>query len=309
MYKLKATLQVSLTCAVVFLLCSIPPTTEAQQTITVTAIVNGTSTPSSGGGSGGGGGGGGGASSDASVSNQVQFKGKAYPGSQVSLLKDGALVARVPASPDANFEISLSGFSNGTYNFGVWAEDIKGERSITQTFNVTLTSGVTTVVSGIFLPPTISVDKLEVRRGDILTIIGQSVPQATVNIFVHPEEEVIKTVKASEDGSWIYKFDTLEVAYGDHITKARSSSKADISTFSQSVGFKVGYTNVATPKIAKKIKSDLNDDGRVNLIDFSILAYWYKRSTSSESLKKVDLNSNRAVDLIDFSIMAYEWTG
>ena len=53
-------------------------------------------------------------------------------------------------------------------------------------------------------------------------------------------------------------------------------------------------------------KGDLSGDNKVNLIDFSILAYWYKRP---QPLAKNDLNADGKVDLIDFSIMAFHWTG
>jgi hypothetical protein len=50
----------------------------------------------------------------------------------------------------------------------------------------------------------------------------------------------------------------------------------------------------------------MNNDRRVNLVDFSIAAYWYKRSSPPAS---VDLNGDGKVDLVDFSIMAFYWTG
>jgi len=51
-------------------------------------------------------------------------------------------------------------------------------------------------------------------------------------------------------------------------------------------------------------RGDLNKDGRVNLIDFSILLYWWGRTNSC-----ADLNGNGIVDLPDFSVMLYYWTG
>ncbi|MDQ5962591.1 MAG: hypothetical protein QG653_398, partial [Patescibacteria group bacterium] len=53
-------------------------------------------------------------------------------------------------------------------------------------------------------------------------------------------------------------------------------------------------------------RCDINQDGRVNLLDFSILAFWYKRAGFPE---KVDLNTDKKVDLSDVSILAYCWTG
>ena len=54
-------------------------------------------------------------------------------------------------------------------------------------------------------------------------------------------------------------------------------------------------------------KADLNSDGRIDLIDFSIAAYWYKREFLPAA-KRCDLNSDGRIDLIDFSILAYFWT-
>ncbi len=56
----------------------------------------------------------------------------------------------------------------------------------------------------------------------------------------------------------------------------------------------------------KEIQADVNRDRRVNLIDFSIAAFWYKRQGAPAHL---DLNDDHIVDLADMSIMAYYWTG
>jgi hypothetical protein len=56
----------------------------------------------------------------------------------------------------------------------------------------------------------------------------------------------------------------------------------------------------------KKERSDINGDGRINIVDFSVSAYWYKRPNPPKS---IDLNDDGKVDLTDFSIMAYYWTG
>ncbi len=65
---------------------------------------------------------------------------------------------------------------------------------------------------------------------------------------------------------------------------------------------------VPTPveKERPAIRGDVNKDNRVNLVDFSIAAYWYRRLSPPAS---VDINGDGRVDLIDFSIMAFYWTG
>lgn len=254
--------------------------------------------------SGGGGGGGGGIIAPITA---VVFKGKAYPSSDITLLKDAQVVAITKAGPDANFEIRLSGLSAGTYTFGVWGEDNKGNRSITYAFTASVTTGVTTLISGIFLPPTIIVDKKEVRKGDIIKILGQSVPSAEVAILINSETELLKKIIADVSGAWLYQLDTLEIEYGDHTAKARSTKNGDITTFSKTIRFKVGLKNVLADEPQKCATiADTNIDCKVNLIDFSILAFWYKKSTP---LSIVDLNNDGVVNLVDFSIMAFYWTG
>ena len=49
---------------------------------------------------------------------------------------------------------------------------------------------------------------------------------------------------------------------------------------------------------------DLNGDGKVNLIDFSILLFYWGSDNAC-----ADQNSNGKVDLVDFSILLYNWTG
>lgn len=255
--------------------------------------------------SGGGGGGGGGGSSSASL-NSVLFRGLAYPGSKVTILKDGILAASTQAGPDAKFEILVSDLPAKTYVFGVWAQDGQGKRSATYTFTVAVTQGITTSVSGIFVSPTISADKAEVKRGDIINIFGQGAPNSNINLIINSEKEIIKKTKTDTLGSWFYKFNSLEVEYGDHLAKSRVIYEDDISPDSPSVNFKVGTKNILVQADKIIYKGDMNKDGRVSLSDFSMLAYWYKRPSPKP---EADLNSDGIVDLKDFSIIAFYWTG
>jgi len=254
---------------------------------------------------GGGGGGGGGVVIISPP--QILFKGLAYPASKVTILKDGQVAAVTLTGLDAKFEVGLSGLSRGDYNFAIWAADSTGRRSTPRTFYLTIISGVNLVVSGIFLPPTISLDKAEVKRGDLLNIFGQTVPSVEVSVTISSEEPLFKKVSANENGAWFYKLDTSETEYGEHTAKARSATKQDISDFSQLAHFIVSASSRENPlQKVWTLKGDFNNDNKVNLIDFSIAAYWYKRPSPSQ---KIDLDGNGIVDLVDFSIMAYYWTG
>jgi len=260
----------------------------------------------------GGGGGGGGAYIPPAPETKVIFSGRAYPKSTVTLLKDAQIAATTIAGVDANFQMSISGLSAGNYIFALYSEDKNGNRSSLLTFPVSITSGVTTNVSGIFIAPTIDVDKSEVKRGDNIAIFGQSAPQADIVISVSSEEEFFAKTISDKDGIYLHNFDTTILDYGVHYTKSKASiGNLLISGYGRVISFKVGTITVLKEIKPEISKGDLNNDNRVNLVDFSIAAYWYKRPISAEfAVKEAErLNGDGKVDLIDFSIMAYYWTG
>mgnify|MGYP001593696250 FL=1 len=257
--------------------------------------------------SGGGGGGGGGS---AAVQTTVVFSGRAYPGSTVTLLKDAQVVATSISGSDANFQITLTNLTAGNYIFSLYSEDSKGNRSSLLTFPVSVTTGATTNVSGIFLAPTIAVDKSEVKKGDNIAIFGQSTPNAQIIISVNSANEIFVTTDVDRNGVYLYNLDSSPLEYGSHLAKSKASLAAingGISGYSASVAFQVSNQNVSKPteKVCAQ-KGDVNDNCRVNLVDFSIMAYWFGRPNPPTS---VDLNHDGKVNLVDLSIMAYYWTG
>lgn len=264
-----------------------------------------------GGGGSGGGGGGGGGYNPPPVSTVINFKGKAYPKSIVTLLKDAQIVATTISDENADFSLSLSNVTAGSYIFSVYSEDKEGNRSSLLTFPLSITTGITANVQSILISPTINTDKIEVKKGDIIKIFGQSAPNSEITIIVNSDEELYGKTKADSNGSYLYNLDTIDMAMADHLAKSRTTLENNISSLSKIVSFKVGTKTVLRPKTAKCMKADLNCDGRVNLIDFSIAAYWYKRnlSTDFKTIEAERLNGDGKIDLVDFSIMAYYWTG
>ena len=84
--------------------------------------------------------------------------------------------------------------------------------------------------------------------------------------------------------------------------KARAlSSEGEQSEYSQTVSF-----SIVPPSFVCR-GADLNFDGKVDIIDFSILLYFWGE-TSPENIC-ADINQDQIVDLVDFSIMMYYWTG
>lgn len=255
---------------------------------------------------GGGGGGGGGGGFFSIPTKNVVFSGRAYPLSKITILKDGQVALTTIAGPDSNFSASISGLSTGTYLFAVYGQDSSGIRSSLFTFSIYITSGVTTKIGGIFVAPTISIDKSEVRKGDTVTIFGQSIPDSNITISVHSNEEFFLQKKSDEKGVYLAQFDTSVLEVGGHSTKSKSTYEGQISPYGKSIGFLVGTRNIIDTDNPLEKKSDVNSDAKINLVDFSILAYWYKRDNPPEN---VDLNADGKIDLVDLSIMAFYWTG
>lgn len=265
-----------------------------------------TATPVSSGGGGGGGGGG-------SSQTGVIFEGRAYPLSKITVLKDGQTVINTIAGSDSKFLVSLTNLSSGDYNFSLYGEDNAGRRSSLFSFPLEITSGAITRVSGIFITPTLAVDKQEVKQGDNLAIFGQTTPSASVTINVNSHVPFFFNTNSDTSGIYLYNLDTAPLELGDHTAKSKSATSSEISAFGVAAAFKVGNQNIPIGAIPTGcfLKADLNCDNKVNLVDFSIAAYWYKRVLSTEfALKETkQLNGDGKVDLIDFSIMAYYWTG
>ncbi len=268
---------------------------------------------SGGGGSGGGGTGGtGGVTGGATSSNtKVIFFGKAYPNRSVTLLKDGQIVASTISGSDANFNIQLNGANAGQYIFSVYSTDKDDIRSPLQSFPITITDGVTLNVGGIFIAPTISGDKSQVKQGDNITFFGQSVPNSEVTIAVHSNQEIFKKTNSDINGVYLHTMDTSVLEIGSHNAKSKVASANEISAYSNGYNFAVGNANIAPVDKKCPAKGDLNNDCKVNLIDFSIAAFWYKKTLNTQTavLEKTKLNGDAKINLVDFSIMAYYWTG
>ena len=262
---------------------------------------------------GGGGGGGGGTVTTGTGLGGVNFAGRAYPNQTVVLLKDAQVISNTVAGPDAKFSISVTGLSSGNYVFSIYSQDSTGNRSALQTFPILVTSGVSSNIGGIFIAPTISVDKSQVKQGENIAIFGQSVPNAEVTISVHSEREIFNKTTSDTNGAFLYNFDTSIIEKGNHVTKSKTAKDGQISPFGKSVDFIVGDSTILLDSPIKKcpIKGDLNGDCRVNLIDYSMTAFWYRRPLNAPaSLFELKLlNSDGKINLVDFSILAYYWTG
>ncbi|MFH1820409.1 MAG: hypothetical protein ABH805_00580 [Candidatus Nealsonbacteria bacterium] len=254
------------------------------------------------------GGGGGGTTFVPPPSAKVVLKGKAYPNAVLNVLKYGELVTTFRADESGLFEQELDGLLEGTYIFGIWAQDEAGRKSATLTFPISLFWGMSATLNGIYMPPTISFEPDQVEKGGQIEFSGSAFPGDEVGLFISQQGQPIRTA-VSANGRWSYALDTSSLNEGSHSVRAKSFFGVDQSPFSNSFSFWIGPF-VSLPSEEEEIKksADLNLDGSVNLIDLSILLFWWGR-TDIDLKTRADINSDLQIDITDFSIMMYWWTG
>lgn len=246
------------------------------------------------------GGGGGGTYIPPIVATQTILQGKAYPGAEITILIDGSVATIITADALANFKTTLTTLNAGVYTFGLWAEDKQGRKSLTFSFTVTITADRVTTISGIFIPPTIELEKTNLLKGDTLKIIGQAAPESTVIIQIESEETITREVEVASGGDWEDLFNTSPLIEGQHTVKAKADNNGLASSFSKVLAFYIGQYSASDVCVM----TDFNKDGKTNLVDFSIMLYWWGKYNPC-----VDQNKNGIVDLPDFSILMYWWTG
>lgn len=231
---------------------------------------------------------------------KVILRGKAYPNADISILLDGKKYASVRADTNADFLYSATDVTPGTANFSFIATDQNGVNSTMMTTVFEVIQSAVTTVANIFIPPTISIDKTSgISPGDLITIFGQSVPSARVVTEVHSATTTVLS-DVDETGSWALQLDTGSLGNGYHTAKSYFQLSSQVkSGFGKSLSFFVGEGSAPG-----EINPDLNGDGKVNLIDFSIfLTDWGTDAARS------DFNRDGIANLADFSILLFRWTG
>lgn len=283
---------------------------------------NGGGSGSGGGGGGAGGGSGSGGSGEddgsggfegvdkpyQSGDGEVTITGYAFPRSAVSILVDGSGADTVTADGNGRFSVTLEEIARGVYTFGVYAVDRQGVKSSTFATTFLVTGGRGSTLSNVNVMPSIKVTPNPVTPGQSLTVNGYALPNAVVTIENQRDKSAVglKTLTANSDsaGAWTIALDTSGFQNGTYKVRAKAEQANEGIKTSFS-----GYTFYGVGEAAQAPRSsDLNRDGKVNLIDFSILLFHWNTS-GGNSNPPADINGDGKVSLTDFSIMIFNWTG
>ncbi len=258
---------------------------------------------SGGGGTSGGGTGSSGGSNDQLGDTAISVTGRAYPSQTVHVLIDAREVGTVRADSVGRFDFATDA-NPGTVSMGFWALDVNRNRSITYNTTFDVTQGAITNINGVLIPPTLVASDTTINPGDTITFTGQAIPNAKVEVHINNSEKVLSTT-ADGNGEWTIPYVTTGLASKEHTARARyivGSGLTTQSSFSTTLQLFVGVEGRASTP------SDLNRDGSINLIDFSILIFWWQ-TQGGDSDPKADINGNGNVGLEDFSILLFNWSG
>lgn len=236
---------------------------------------------------------------------KVAISGKSYPNSDVRVLIDGQVVGIVKADSKGVFDFSTEDVTPGINTFGLWSEDKLGLKSTLLTLTFRVASKSVTTISNAFISPTIDINKKKFKIGEEAEVYGTSFPQASVNVHINSKEEIVKNTSSDEMGEWKNVFSTEPLSEDFHTVKAVSRIEGTDgiieSNYSRTISFYVGEDVIPEDECGT---ADLNCDGSVNLVDFSILLFHWGTED-----KEADVNEDATVGLVDFSIMLFHWTG
>lgn len=276
---------------------------------------------SGGGGSGGGGGGGGGGgsgttagggfeSTDApyrSGDGRVIINGFAFPNSDITVLVDGQIAETARADSDGDFSVIIDAIARGVYTFGVYATDENDVKSTTFSTSFSVQGARTSSLSNVNIMPSIVVDPDPAEIGSSVTISGFSIPNAEITIENQKDgsSQSLKRFTTTSNGSGAWSIDVSTNGFVQGTYKVRAKAE-------QADGVKTNYSDYTFYGVGqeadRQINADLNRDGSVNLIDFSILLFWWNTS-GGDSDPPADINGDGDVSLTDFSILLFNWTG
>ena len=272
------------------------------------------------GGSGGGGGGGSGTDTGTTApggfestdgiyqsgDGRVIISGHAYPNSTVGILVDGNFFDNANANSTGQYSITLDEIARGVYTFGVYGEGPDGVRSSVFSTSFTVTGSRTSALGNVNVAPSILVTPDPVNPGETLTVSGYALPDSSITIQNgRINTTATKDFFATSDsrGRWSTTLDTGSFTVDTYQVRAKAEQVGGESThYSEYTFYGVGQ------EADLPINSYLNRDGKVNLIDFSILLFWWN-TNGGDSDPPADINRDGNVSLTDFSILLFNWTG
>jgi hypothetical protein len=244
----------------------------------------------------------------AAIVGSIKLVGYTSPNSIVTFLMNGVVAGSQVACPggqpsiclnssmDGYFEKTFTGIYPGNYNVGIYSTDTSNPSLSTSTINFILPvlNGQAAIANPVVLPPTIKIENNIIKRTQRQIVSGRARPNYRVRVFFNNANPFPDDVLIENDGDWTIQSPVGLPLGNNFVTSVVQSSGGAISQSSKILTFRV------------EMSADINDDGNVNLADFSIMMYDYEQPSFANILS--DINDDGQVNLADFSIMMFYWT-
>jgi hypothetical protein len=141
---------------------------------------------------------------------------------------------------------------------------------------------------------------------------GDDIFSSTAAKLIQPLENWDTTLNSTVSSAGSYFFH-LNVTFGSDSSQALQSFTAtSVSNPPSSGGGGGGGGGFVPPAPIPEVSNsacigaDLNHDGKVNSVDFSIMLSFWKTSSPFKN-SCVDINLDKQVNSVDFSILLYQW--
>ena len=219
-----------------------------------------------------------------------RFDGYSYPGGRVIIYDNSAPFSQLPSDSSGKFSTIFRLTSTiEKHLFSIIAYDKEGNPSPNKTFPSELyfRGGLTDIL----VAPTIVLNKRALNKKESLEVSGYATPNNKVKIEI--DGKLVGEIAATRTGYYALSVKMSSLADGDHRARVLQANSSQVSDYSLLKIFRVAELFVAN--------SDLNNDGKLNISDWSIfLSSW---SSREEALRrKVDLNSDGKINIFDLSI-------
>lgn len=234
----------------------------------------------------------------------VRFTGEAYPNARVVLLKKGQEVLETRADTRGLFSASLPEDYDANILYSLFAEDLHGEQSLLINYPLVVRMGYISHLSGIRFPPTVTTDKVEAKHGSFVTVSGYALPNKTMLVTLEGSGgNKDFSFESPHGGAYKIVVPLAGLSKGEYVVSVKYRGDARVSKL---IKFIIGELNIFQPDTLLNIPGDCNSDKIINLVDFSVLAFWYGKNNPPRC---VDTNGDGKINLVDFSILAFYWTG
>lgn len=237
----------------------------------------------------------------------AQFIGKTFPGATVYILENGSVLATVESDAQGNFTYTNTQLNPTNAIFTLYATDAQNERTGSVSFTTVLKAGQTVLFDNILLPPIVTTDKQSVVPGEVINVYGRGIPDSTILISIDEIPGLVLPVVTDKNGKFSTSFSTENFAKGVYTIRTGLTYHGTLGTLGRLIEFTVGDKSIIRQLPSTRCSiADFDCNGKVDLVDFSILLYWFNRPNPPV---EINLNADNIVDLIDFSVLMYYWTG